>query len=99
EESVAVTRDDEGVDVAVGFQVVDQSDQTDQALVGPDVGWRIRQRDDGGMTPFREGQPGVRQVAHRIVSVAWSWSIRRAMITRMISLVPSRIWWTRTSRR
>ena len=38
-------------------------------------------------------------LGHRMLSVACSWSMRRAMITRMISLVPSRIWWTRTSRR
>lgn len=35
---------------------------------------------------------------YRITSGASPSSMRRAMITRMISFVPSRIWWTRASR-
>src|SRR6187402_1672462 len=91
-------RDDQRVDVAVGVEVVDELAQGDQAVAGPGVGWCVGQRDNGHVAVDVQPKPGVarRGVAHRSSSSVLSRC--RAMITRMISLVPSRIWCTRESR-
>src|SRR5690606_29837518 len=97
EELLARAGDDQRIDGAVGFKVPDQLGQRGQAVGRPSVGRWVVQRDDGGVAALVQLQSGV-GIAHRMVSVALSCSMRRAMITRMISFVPSRIWCTRASR-
>src|SRR5690606_4868675 len=99
EELLAIAGDDEREDVALAVQHADQGAQRGQAVHGPRVRRRIAQRDDDGGVVLIELQArpfAGAQIHHRnSSSVSSRW---RATITRMISLVPSRIWCTRQSR-
>src|SRR5690606_81866 len=99
EELLALASDDERVDLAIGVEFQHQVAQRLQAVHGPGVGGRVGQRHLGGVTvdvKLQAGPVPAAVVAHRSSSSVFNrW---RAMMTRMISLVPSRIWCTRLSR-
>ena len=97
-------------DVAAGAEgarafAVDE-DQRDGRVVGPGaearraiartMAWLSAFSACGRVRVMRPARPSMRMAD--VVGHGRSASRARAMITRMISLVPSRIWWTRRSR-
>lgn len=96
EKLAALASEHQRVDVAVGVQFVHQLDQAVQAVGVPGVGRWVADGDQRGVLLNVQQQVGV--VCHRMSSAPPGRRMARATITRMISLVPSRIWCTRLSR-
>src|SRR5690606_18104866 len=96
EKLLALADQHQRIDIAVRLEIGDQLLQRPQAVAGPGIGRRIADGHQRRMAAPLELEIGV--IAHWIASVAPSINMRRPMMTRMISLVPSRIWCTRVSR-
>ena len=97
EELLAAAGDDDRVDRFVGRARIDERLESLQALFVPRIGRRIVDRHERRVAAHFDAEFRGLTCDHRITSVAPSISTRRAMMTRMISFVPSRIWWTRLS--